>query len=129
MLQGVPTTTSTSTRSFPGVLCMLTVTKFDLVSNSQHHAALCAAVQIDHSRLPCSPVHLYRGSASNMPLSLLLSVNCTHWHPCRVIADYDSEALDLTDPATFRDLSKPVGALSAKRLEFFKVPSPVIYSL
>ena len=39
----------------------------------------------------------------------------------RVIADYQSEALDLTDPATFRDLSKPIGALDAKRLSFFKV--------
>lgn len=26
-----------------------------------------------------------------------------------VLADYESEALDLTDPASFRDLSKPVG--------------------
>lgn len=64
-----------------------------------------------------------------MPLSVLLSMNCAHWHPCRVIVDYDSEALDLTDPATFRDLSKPVGALNAKRLEFFKVLSPAIHSL
>lgn len=39
----------------------------------------------------------------------------------RVIADYQSEALDLTDPATFRDLGKPIGALDAKRLSFFKV--------
>jgi hypothetical protein len=34
-----------------------------------------------------------------------------------VIADYTSATLDLTDPATFRDLSKPVGALEPKRLE------------
>jgi factor associated with neutral sphingomyelinase activation len=33
-----------------------------------------------------------------------------------VLADYSSDALDLTDPATFRDLSKPVGALNATRL-------------
>ena len=39
----------------------------------------------------------------------------------RVIADYQSEALDLTDPATFRDLSRPIGALDPKRLSFFKV--------
>ncbi|KAK9837038.1 hypothetical protein WJX84_000368 [Apatococcus fuscideae] len=36
-----------------------------------------------------------------------------------VIADYTSEALDLSSPATFRDLSKPVGALDEKRLQFF----------
>lgn len=29
-----------------------------------------------------------------------------------VLADYTSEALDLNDPASFRDLSKPVGAHS-----------------
>ena len=36
-----------------------------------------------------------------------------------VIADYTSEALDLSSPSTFRDLSKPVGALDEKRLQFF----------
>ena len=34
-----------------------------------------------------------------------------------IIADYHSEVLDLQDPKTFRDLSKPVGALNAVRLE------------
>jgi factor associated with neutral sphingomyelinase activation len=37
-----------------------------------------------------------------------------------VIADYTSAALDLTKPATFRDLSKPIGALNPKRLADFK---------
>ena len=37
-----------------------------------------------------------------------------------ILADYTSDALDLTDPATFRDLSKPVGALEEKRLAFFR---------
>ncbi|CAI5523906.1 unnamed protein product [Closterium sp. Naga37s-1] len=36
-----------------------------------------------------------------------------------VIQDYTSKELDLTNPATFRDLSKPVGALDAGRLEKF----------
>ncbi|GJP47283.1 hypothetical protein CLOM_g6504 [Closterium sp. NIES-68] len=36
-----------------------------------------------------------------------------------VIQDYTSKELDLTNPATFRDLSKPVGALDAARLEKF----------
>ncbi|CAI5531481.1 unnamed protein product [Closterium sp. Naga37s-1] len=35
-----------------------------------------------------------------------------------VIADYESEHLDLGSESTFRDLGKPVGALNAKRLEF-----------
>ncbi|KAG5190431.1 BEACH domain-containing protein [Tribonema minus] len=37
-----------------------------------------------------------------------------------VISDYTSETLDLDDPATYRDLSKPIGALNAQRLEYFK---------
>ena len=34
-----------------------------------------------------------------------------------VLADYTSPHLDLTSPHTFRDLSKPVGALSPQRLQ------------
>lgn len=37
-----------------------------------------------------------------------------------VIADYESTSLDLNDPQTFRDLSKPVGALNPKRLAAFR---------
>jgi factor associated with neutral sphingomyelinase activation len=37
-----------------------------------------------------------------------------------VIADYKSKKLDLNDPKTFRDLTKPIGALNEKRLEYFK---------
>ena len=37
-----------------------------------------------------------------------------------VIADYSSPTLDLSDPATFRDLSRPIGALSADRLKGFR---------
>jgi len=37
-----------------------------------------------------------------------------------VIADYESEKLDLTNEATFRDLSKPMGALNDERLEYFR---------
>ncbi|KAH3755963.1 beach protein [Pelomyxa schiedti] len=36
-----------------------------------------------------------------------------------VIADYSSEALSLDNPATFRDLSKPIGALNPERLDHF----------
>ncbi|PRW34047.1 BEACH domain-containing lvsC isoform X1 isoform B [Chlorella sorokiniana] len=36
-----------------------------------------------------------------------------------VLADYSSATLDLNDPASFRDLSKPIGALNDKRLQFF----------
>ncbi|OQS07294.1 hypothetical protein THRCLA_00703, partial [Thraustotheca clavata] len=37
-----------------------------------------------------------------------------------VVADYTSARLDLSNPATFRDLSKPVGALNPDRLAYFQ---------
>ncbi|GFP89566.1 beach domain-containing protein lvsc [Phtheirospermum japonicum] len=37
-----------------------------------------------------------------------------------VLADYSSETLDLKKSSTFRDLSKPVGALDPKRFEVFE---------
>jgi factor associated with neutral sphingomyelinase activation len=37
-----------------------------------------------------------------------------------VLSDYTSETLDLASPSTFRDLSKPIGALNPKRLQEFK---------
>lgn len=36
-----------------------------------------------------------------------------------VLKDYSSTTLDLNNPAVFRDLSKPIGALNPKRLESF----------
>ena len=37
-----------------------------------------------------------------------------------VLSDYASPALDLSDPAAFRDLSRPVGALNPRRLEMLQ---------
>ena len=37
-----------------------------------------------------------------------------------VLADYASPKLNLEDPSSFRDLSKPIGALNAKRLATFR---------
>eukprot|EP00850_Spirogloea_muscicola_P002934 SM000011S19112 [mRNA] locus=s11:883394:901254:- [translate_table: standard] len=37
-----------------------------------------------------------------------------------VIADYQSDSLDLSIPSTYRDLSKPVGALDEKRFKIFE---------
>ena len=36
-----------------------------------------------------------------------------------VLSDYTSETIDLENPAVFRDLSKPVGALNPSRLRDF----------
>ena len=61
------------------------------------------------------------------PVPLSLSPHTTHHttpiqYPIMpwVIADYESTTLDLTNPATFRDLSKPIGALNPSRLEGFR---------
>jgi len=37
-----------------------------------------------------------------------------------VIANYTSPVLDLSNPANFRDLSKPIGAVNPERLEKFR---------
>ncbi|KAJ0067163.1 hypothetical protein NL108_012881, partial [Boleophthalmus pectinirostris] len=36
-----------------------------------------------------------------------------------ILADYDSETLDLANPSSFRDLSKPMGAQTEKRKQMF----------
>jgi hypothetical protein len=37
-----------------------------------------------------------------------------------IIRDYNSETIDLDDIKTYRDLSKPIGALTEKKLEIAK---------
>lgn len=37
-----------------------------------------------------------------------------------ILNDYESPSIDLSDPAVYRDLSKPIGALNEERLEFYK---------
>lgn len=46
-----------------------------------------------------------------------------------VIADYTSDELDLSDPKSFRDLSKPMGAQSASRAQQFKERYEALESL
>ena len=43
-----------------------------------------------------------------------------------ILADYDSEELDLSDSTTFRDFSKPMGAQSPERLLQFKKRSEIL---
>lgn len=37
-----------------------------------------------------------------------------------ILADYTSKTLDLNKPSTFRDLSKPIGALNPERLKMYR---------
>ena len=59
---------------------------------------------------------LYLNDAAGRSLSDLTQYPVFPW----VIQDMNSATLDLDNPATFRDLSKPVGALDASRLEGFR---------
>lgn len=45
-----------------------------------------------------------------------------------VLADYSSEKLDINKSSTFRDLSKPIGALDAKRFKVGSVPWSTVTS-
>lgn len=80
------------------------------------------------------PIRLYtrkwqEGELSNFDYLMLLNhragrtVNDITQYPVFpwVIADYHSNVLDINNPQTFRDLSKPMGALNPRRLENFKV--------
>lgn len=72
--------------------------------------------------------HLQRGEISNfqylMHLNTLAgrSYNDLMQYPVFpwILADYDSEEMDLNHPSTFRDFSKPMGAQTPERLAQFK---------
>ncbi len=57
------------------------------------------------------------------PLSAYLFFHLLNHNPSLlqwVIADYKSDTLNLNNPATFRDLSKPMGAQTPARLQTLK---------
>ena len=58
---------------------------------------------------------LYLNSAAYRTFSDFTQYPIFPW----VLAVYDQPVLDLKNPATFRDLSKPIGALNPNRLETF----------
>lgn len=59
---------------------------------------------------------MYLNDAAGRSLSDLAQYPVMPW----VVADYTSSTLDLEDAASFRDLSKPVGALTPSRLALFR---------
>ena len=69
-----------------------------------------------------------RGRLSNFDYLLLLNLaagrsfnDLAQWPVFPwVLADYESSTLDLEDPATFRDLARPMGAQTPARLEDFR---------
>lgn len=69
-----------------------------------------------------------RGSISNY--EYLLALNCASGRTVHdlsrypvfpwIIADYKSKQLDFSKESTFRDLTQPIGALNAERLQYFQ---------
>ena len=59
---------------------------------------------------------MYLNSAADRTVNDLTQYPVFPW----VLKDYESATLDLEDPAVFRDLSKPVGALNPERLAMFR---------
>jgi hypothetical protein len=86
-------------------------------------------LQTDNQAISSYTHQWQTGQLSNFNYLLLLNslagrtVNDLTQYPVFpwVIADYESKELDLKNPATFRDLTKPMGALNPKRLTSFKV--------
>uniref|UniRef100_A0A3B5BGB8 WDFY family member 4 n=1 Tax=Stegastes partitus TaxID=144197 RepID=A0A3B5BGB8_9TELE len=74
-----------------------------------------------------SPLSLHKGEISNFEYLMHLNTiagrtyNDLMQYPVFpwVLADYQSETLDLSNPASFRDLSKPMGAQTEKRKQMF----------
>lgn len=60
---------------------------------------------------------LYLNSAADRSFNDLTQYPVVPW----VIQDYTSPVLDLDNPASYRDLSKPMGALNEQRLGYLKV--------
>jgi factor associated with neutral sphingomyelinase activation len=81
----------------------------------------------DGSWLPHVTAAWQAGRVSNLAYLLFLnwaagrSFNDLAQYPVVpwVLADYRSPSIDLHDPAVFRDLTKPVGALNPDRLRIF----------
>jgi len=59
---------------------------------------------------------LYLNSAADRSFNDLTQYPVFPW----VVSDYTSQTLDLDDEKTFRDLSKPIGALNQERLDYLK---------
>jgi hypothetical protein len=59
---------------------------------------------------------MHLNSAAGRSINDIIQYPVMPW----VVKDYESDFLDLDDPETFRDLSKPIGALEPKRLQSVK---------
>jgi factor associated with neutral sphingomyelinase activation len=109
--------------------CMFLVLPSPLERNRLHGAMVAQPqVSLSQDSLEEATLNWLSGDMSNYQYIMLLnflsdrSFNDIMQYPVMpwVVADYTSSSLDLKHPATFRDLSKPIGALNDERLAFFK---------
>ncbi|CAF4542343.1 unnamed protein product, partial [Rotaria sp. Silwood2] len=86
------------------------------------------SVRIDSTSFENMTLRWQQGTISNYDYLLYLNDRSERsFHDCSqypvfpwVLRNYTSKNLDLNDPHTFRDLSKPIGALNIERLERLK---------
>ncbi|CAF4582282.1 unnamed protein product [Rotaria sp. Silwood1] len=86
------------------------------------------SVRIDSTSFENMTLRWQQGTISNYDYLLYLNDRSERsFHDCSqypvfpwVLRNYTSENLDLNEPQTFRDLSKPIGALNIERLERLK---------
>lgn len=137
--QGAPTTTSTSTRcaGLAGFAmlrhgrCCCCASSLATAAPGIAAATAAAVAAVWVATLPplaacrsppghclATPRRRYTSPPHSNPARFRCLSACVQVFPW-VLADYSSEALDLNNPASFRDLSKPVGALDERRLQFF----------
>lgn len=85
-------------------------------------------VQIETNELQTMTIRWQNGLVSNYDYLLFLNDQADRsFQDCSqypvfpwVLRNYTSETLDLKDPQSYRDLSKPIGALNIERLERLK---------
>jgi factor associated with neutral sphingomyelinase activation len=114
-----------------------TSTLFALKGKHEREQIMRAVVTTGTSTVPChtdrdfviqASQEWQKGSISNYDYLLVLNsaagrtMHDLSRYPVFpwVISDYESEKLDLSNPSTFRDLTKPVGALNEERLAYFR---------
>ncbi|UJR30880.1 hypothetical protein I4U23_018392 [Adineta vaga] len=86
------------------------------------------SVQVDSTSFENMTLRWQQGTISNYDYLLYLNDRAERsFHDCSqypvfpwVLRNYTAVNLDLNDPQTFRDLSKPIGALNIERLERLK---------
>ena len=85
------------------------------------------SLQADKAWLPKITTAWQHGDLSNLDYLLYLNLVSRSFHDLTqypvfpwVLADHTSTTLDLEDPQSFRDLSLPMGALSASRLDVYQ---------